>query len=456
MRRLLFGLQFRLVVGFTLVMTLALAGVGLSVGYAAKREADAFQEKVEAARVARMEHVVSRLISDKKPRGDVQSAIDDAGRLYGWRIVIRDSEGHLVADSHGLSGRLVPGKVRGYRWLRLKKQDEDLGWAQLSKDEPPVIAPEPRSSVLVAAFNQSLLWAGAVAAAIGVLLVWLLSRRILAPVRNLSVAAGRIGHGDLSQRVQAGGRDEIGELGRTFNSMAGQLEQVERQRRNMMSDVAHELRTPLSNIQGYVEAIRDGLIEPTSETLDSIHRQVLHLADLVEDLRVLALAEAGDLRLRIEPHPVADVLREAVEPFRPRAQARNVDLSLSVDPALPDVSMDRTRISQVVANLLENAIRHTPEGGAVALSAEPGSPGTVRIAVSDTGDGIPADDLPSVFDRFYRADPSRSRATGGVGLGLTIARQLVEAHGGTISAQSDPEGGSVFVFDLPLEAADNQ
>lgn len=451
MNRLLFGLQFRLVVGFTLVMTLALAGVGLSVGYAAKREADNFQEKVEAARVARMENVVSKLLADGKAPGDVQSAIDDAGRLYGWRIVLRDRDGRLVADSHGLSGRLVPGKVRGYRWVHLKKHGEDLGWAQVSKNEPPVIAPEPGSSVLVAAFNQSLLWSGAVAAAVGVVLVWLLSRRILSPVRTLSVAAGRIGQGDLSQRVQAGGRDEIGELGRTFNSMAGRLEQVERQRRNMMSDVAHELRTPLSNIQGYVEAIRDGLVEPTSETLESMHRQVLHLADLVEDLRVLALAEAGDLRLRIEAHAIGDVLREAVEPFRPRARAQEVELSLSVAPELPHVSMDPTRISQVVANLLENAIRHTPEGGAVALTAGPGSPGMVRVTVSDTGEGIPPDDLPSVFDRFYRADPSRARATGGVGLGLTIAKQLVEAHGGTMSAQSGPEGGAVFVFELPFE-----
>ena len=455
MRRLLFGLQFRLVIGFTLVMTLALAGVGLSVGYAAKRETDAFQEKVEAAREARMENVVSGLLAGENKPVDVQTAVDDAGKLYGWRIVLRDRDGRLVADSHGMSGRLVPDKVRGYRWLHLKKQGEDLGWAQVSKDELPVIAPEPRSSVLAAAFNQSLLWSGAVAAAVGVLLVWLLSRRILAPVRNLSVAAGRIGQGDLAHRVRAGGRDEIGELGRTFNSMAGRLEQAERQRRNMMSDVAHELRTPLSNIQGYVEAIRDGLIEPTSATLESIHRQVLHLADLVEDLRVLALAEAGDLRLRIESHSVADVLREAVEPFRPRAQAGNVDLSLSVDPSLPDAPMDRTRISQVVANLLENAIRHTPEGGSVALSAERGGPGMVRVTVSDTGEGIPPDDLPSVFDRFYRADPSRSRATGGVGLGLTIARQLVEAHGGTISARSEPGSGAVFAFELPVDPSDS-
>ena len=449
MSRLLFGLQFRLVVGFTLVMTLALAGVGLSVGYAAKREADAFQEKVEAVRVARMENVVSKLLANKISPAGVQSAVDDAGQLYGWRIVLRDREGRLVADSHGLSGRLVPGKVRGYRWVHLKKQGEDLGWAQVSRDEPPVIAPEPRSSLLVAAFNQSLLWSGAVAAAVGVVLMWLLSRRILSPVRTLSVAAGRVGQGDLSQRVQVAGRDEIGELGRTFNSMAGRLQQAERQRRNLMSDVAHELRTPLSNIQGYVEAIRDGLIEPTSETLESVHKQVLHLADLVEDLRVLALAEAGDLRLRIEAHAVGDVLREAVEPFRPRAQARNIELSTSVKPGLPYAAMDRTRISQVVSNLLENAIRHTPQGGSVTLTAGRGGPGMVRITVADTGEGIPPEDLPSLFDRFYRADPSRARATGGVGLGLTIARQLVEAHGGTISVRSEPGEGATFAFELP-------
>jgi signal transduction histidine kinase len=450
MSRLLFSLQFKLVVGFTLVLTLALAGVGLSVGYAAQREADAFQDEVEAARAARMEKAVSRAMANEQRSANMQRFLEQAGGLYGWRIVVRDWEGRLVADSHGLSGRLIPNRLRESRWFPVRQAGEDVGWVQVSRDEPPDIAPEPRSSVLASAFNRSLLWTGGVAAALGVVFVWFFSRRVLAPVRTLSVAAGRLGEGDLAHRVETRGRDEIGELGHTFNTMASGLEQAEHQRRNLMSDVAHELRTPLSNIQGYVEAVRDRVIEPDDDTIDSIHQQVLHLTDLVEDVRVLALAEAGDLRLEIEPGSLDDVLRRSVESFRPRAEARKIELALDTVTDLPDTMMDRTRVSQVVTNLLENAIRHTPEDGTVTLTAEHGSAGAARITVADTGEGIAPDDLPSVFDRFYRADPSRARATGGVGLGLTIAKQLVEAHGGTISVDSEPGIGTRFAFELPL------
>jgi signal transduction histidine kinase len=455
MRKLLFSLQFKLVGAFTLVLTLALAGVGLSVGYAAQREADAFQDEVEAGRAARVERAVSPLMINRQRSAGIQEFLEQAGSLYGWRIVVRDQDGRLLADSHGLAGRLIPDRMRGYRWFPIRRQGENLGSVQVTRDEPGDMVPEPRPSVLASAFNRSLLWTGGIAATMGVVLVWFFSRRVLAPVRSLSVAAGRLGEGDLAHRVQTLGRDEIGQLGRTFNKMAAGLEQAERQRRNLMSDVAHELRTPLSNIQGYVEALRDGLMEPDSTTIDSIHRQVLHLADLVEDLRVLALAEAGDLRLQLKPDSLDDVLRRSIEPFRPRAEARNIEVALAVSTDLPYAMMDRTRISQVVANLLENAIRHTPEGGTVSLTAEAGSPGMDRITVADTGEGIPPDELPSVFDRLYRTDPSRARATGGVGLGLTIAKQLVEAHGGTITVESEPHKGTLFAFELPLASVNS-
>ena len=216
-----------------------------------------------------------------------------------------------------------------------------------------------------------------------------------------------------------------------------------------MADVAHELRTPLSNIQGYLEAVRDGLLQPDNHTIDTIHQQALHLALLVEDLRLLALAETGALRLNMEPSSLEQVLEKSMQAVRPRAEAGSIALSLEVQPNFPLVEMDRTRIAQVVGNLLENAITHTPQGGRVTVSAEVTAIGWARVTVADTGAGIPADDLPQVFERFYRAEPSRTRSTGGAGLGLTIARQLVEAHGGAIYAESEPGNGSRFVFELP-------
>jgi signal transduction histidine kinase len=281
------------------------------------------------------------------------------------------------------------------------------------------------------------------------LLIGLLSRRILAPVQSLTAAAQQLGKGDLTQRVSDEAPGEIGQLARTFNAMAENLEEAEKQRRSLVADVAHELRTPLSNVQGYLEAVKDGLLQPDDKTIDTIYQQVVHVVQLVEDLRILAMAESGTLRLHRESGSIEELLRQAVDAFRPRAEAKGVDLSVGVQPELPDVPMDRTRIAQVVANLLENAIFHTPEGGSVAVSAR-NSNSVLTVAVSDTGPGISSQDMDLVFERFYRVDPSRTRSTGGTGLGLTIAKQLIEAHGGSIGVESAVDQGSSFYFNLPL------
>ena len=311
------------------------------------------------------------------------------------------------------------------------------------------MAPEPHVSRLAASLNRSLLWTGLAAGAGGILLISLVSRRALASVRALNVAAQAVGGGDLSQRVPARGRDEVGELGRAFNTMADGLENAERQRRNMVADVAHELRTPLSNIQGYVEALRDGLLKPDGPTLDAIHRQVVHLSHLVEDLKLLAETEAPDFRLNRRSDSIGDVIQRSIEAFRLRAEAKGISLRTDIPADLPRVHLDRTRISQVMSNLLENAIAHTPAGGRVSVSTGVHD-SEITVTVADTGEGIPAEELPYVFERFHRVDPSRARATGGAGLGLTIAKQLVEAHGGSIRAESALGEGSRFIFELPL------
>ena len=450
MSRWFFSLQFRLIVGFALVLALALGSVSVYLRFATQREVERFQQEVEEARAARLERIVSDFYSPRRGWVGLQSVLERAGSLYSWQIVVTDRQGSVVGDSHQRFGMPFRQPSRKGRAFRVLSGGREVGSVVMGPRRVPDVAPEPAMSTLVSALDRSLLWSGIAAGAGGILLVSLVSRRALASVRVLNSAAKRLGHGDLSQRVPALSRDEVGELGRTFNSMAEGLERAEQQRRSLVADIAHELRTPLSNIQGYVEAVRDGVLQPDDATINTIYQQVQYLAHLVEDLRLLAQAEAKDFRLSKQPDSLIDVLRRSVEAFRPRAEAKGVSVTLDAPMEFPLVLMDRTRVAQVVGNLLENAISHAPEASQVTVSAEVSAGNAASIAVADDGAGIPPDDLPHVFDRFYRVDPSRTRATGGAGLGLTIAKQLVEAHAGSIRAESSLGAGSRFVFELPL------
>ena len=288
----------------------------------------------------------------------------------------------------------------------------------------------------------------------GVLLVSLVSRQLLAPVQALGTAAQRLGRGDLTQRAPASGPKEVRELADAFNVMAESLQEAEHHRRNLVADVAHELRTPLFNVQGYLEAIKDGLLEPDEATIDTIHGQVLHLGGLVEDLRLLAQAEGDGLQLDLQPDSLDAVAAGVVEGFRARAEAKGLRLVYEGQEGLPPVLMDRARIAQVIGNLLDNAVQHTGPDGTITVRTGADEPRRVFLSVEDKGEGIPPEALPLVFERFYRVDPSRSRATGGTGLGLTIVKRLVEAHGGSITAESVYGGGTTVAFALPTVEGD--
>jgi len=305
------------------------------------------------------------------------------------------------------------------------------------------------SCTMRGAFQSLMLIAVLVIMGLSLMVGLVLSRGISRPLVELAKATQAVAAGDLSTRVPTHSPGEIGELAAAFNQMTQDLAQADKLRRNLTADVAHELRTPISVVRGKVEGILDGVYPATSEHLEPVLEEIKLLTQLVEDLGMLALAEAGQLALERQATNLGDLLQDAQVNFSPQAADRGVTLTLDLPTELPKVMVDRRRIAQVLGNLLTNALRHTPGGGYVTLSAA-ASERMVKVTVADTGKGIPSEDLPYIFERFWRGDRSRSRAAGGTGLGLAIAKQLVEVHGGTISVESTLGQGSKFWFTLPI------
>jgi signal transduction histidine kinase len=462
MSRWLTRLEVRLLIGFALVLAIVLGSVSVSTRLAVSAQVTRFQEQLEQVRTERIQGIIETNYTRSRSFRDVQQTLEEAGSFYNRRLVVFDSNGGVIADSHidsrpppdfgheALFGRRIVVPIVGTEGVEVGSFSVEL------IDLPPFVAAEPRVSQVASAINSSLLWIGLAAGLAGIAVVTFLSRLTLAPLRGLAIAAARLGQGDLAQRVPVSSDDEIGRLSRTFNVMAAQLEQDEETRRNIVADVAHELRTPITNIQGYLEAMRDGVIDATEGSLGNVLGQVGSLTHLVDDLSVVAQTEAGVLRLSLEPASVGDLVRDTVDAFQPRASAKGVGLASQIALDLPALHVDRKRIAQVLGILLDNAIihtsGHTPGGGAVEAIAEQVESG-VRIVVVDNGVGMEPSEVEHAFERFYRADPSRSRTTGGVGIGLTIAKQLVEAHGGRIWAESTSGKGSRFAFELPAQTA---
>ena len=460
MPRFRFGLRARLALGFAVILTLSMSAVALFTGYAANIEVEHLQHEQDRVRSQRIHTALTDYYQSNGGWQGLGRFVFRTGFQSEREIIVLDASGKVIADTRLWEGR---GRGHEHHWRPIPPEyftpifaeGVQVGSVATAAERRGYLIPLPPGSVatlpeefepplddFAETVQRTLTVVGLGAGAAAVLLVLLFSRRVLASIGNLTSAARRLGGGDLSSR------DEIAELGHAFNNMADALEDSERQRRAMVSDVAHELRTPLANIQGHIEAMQDGLMQPSPENLDTVHQQTLHLNHLVSDLRLLAETEARELSLSMEPTSVSEIVNEVVESFRPRTEAVSVQLSGEIADGLPIVGMDRLRIQQALGNLLENAIRHTPPGGVVTVAAGHLDDG-IRVEVVDTGSGIPPDALPHVFDRLYRADPSRDRTTGGSGLGLTIARQLVEAHGGTIWAESESGKGSRFGFDLP-------
>ena len=440
------SLRFRLLVAFTLVILVAVGAVYFFVSQTTGGEIRRYGERSEQMRFTRVGFELYRYYREHGGWEGIQPYVEQWGSLYGRQIILTDSSGMVVADSQGeLLGKQYHTEASGRR-LSPPWEGSIQGTLYIS---PELLADFPSPLSLSQATSRFLLWGALLAIAIALLFTFFLSRRILAPVKSLTLAAKRLGQGDFSQRVQSKDKSEVGELAQTFNAMAGDLERAEQLKRDMIADVAHELRTPLSNIRGYLEAARDGVIKPDADTFRSLDEEVTLLSRLVDDLQELSLVEAGELKLVCQAENIGDLIKQTVAGVQAQATTKGLSVSIDLADKLLLVNIDSQRISQVLRNLLDNAVAHTAKGGTITVTARQ-QDNYLEVAVADTGEGIPAEDLPDIFERFYRVDKSRARATGGSGLGLTIAKRLVEAHGGKIEVQSEPGKGSCFTFTLPV------
>lgn len=294
--------------------------------------------------------------------------------------------------------------------------------------------------------DRSILVAALIAILIAAVAAWLLARRISLPLWSLTSSAKRFAGGEMDERVEAGGPKEVGELADAFNDMADSLGQAETLRRRLVADVAHELRNPVAALRAQIEGVSEGVIAMDESRVVSLAADVNHLSRLVEDLQTLSVAEAGKLPYVMAPVDLSQVVAGEVERLTPLL---NPGVRLIVDESdIPWTAVaDELRISSVVRNLLSNAIRHTRAGRITVSARRDGE--AITIQVADTGEGIPAEDLPFIFERFYRADSARAADTGGAGIGLAISKRIVEDHGGSVFARSEPGAGTTVGFTLP-------
>ena len=465
------SLAVKLTLALGLTVLIAVGAVAL---LASARASEHFQDYVALEmnpRVASLIPVLAAHYNERESWDGVEEAIEKSSELVIGLPGGRQGGMGVAAGGHMGAG-MGPGTMSGPMHLVLvdnegrvrystagRKRGDKVARSALGRGQPILcdgstigyllVGDGPRETEFAVHLYRSIIGAGLLAGSFAALLGLALTRTLTKPLRVVRDAAERIGSGDLSCRAPVTSRDEIGALAIQFNAMADALERDERLRRRLMADVAHELRTPLAVMRGQVEAIQDGVFELSHENISPIRDQVLLMGRLIDDLRELALADAGQLRLereQVEPQALVD---RVVVAFQPRATAKGIVLTAELPGSLPVLLADSQRLDQVLGNLVTNAIQHTPSGGGITVGARVEDEQIV-IAVSDTGSGIARGDLEHVFDRFYRADEARSRARGGTGLGLAIAKQIVEAHGGAIEVTSTQAAGSTFVIRLPL------
>ena len=457
------SLRFRLTLAF---LAVGLLGVAVGAIVASHRASGAFEEFTF---MRNQEGLLANLASYYEEHGNwdgvsalfppfVAGARADPNASRDPNIPLRDPWTLLVADASGHVLMPGPGRQVGDTLsdsvlasaTAIESGGVTVGWLVVPED---AFAPTRGEERFIGQLNSALIFGSLGAAFLSIILGTILARSLTRPLQDLTEATRAVADGDLQRQVEVRSKDEVGVLAESFNRMSAALDRSQRLRRQMTADVAHDLRTPLSIIVGHLDAVDEGVLPADTKTIDIMRDEAMHLSHMIEDLRTLSLADAGELSLSLSPVDPGQLLERSAAAHRPAAQAAGIDLAVELEPGLPTaLNLDPERMTQVLGNLLDNALLHTPHGGRVVLSARPAGNGA-EIRVRDSGPGIPPAELELVFERMYRSDKSRQRNAGGSGLGLAIAKSIVETHGGAIRAESSPGDGTIMIVTLPGEAA---
>ncbi len=330
-------------------------------------------------------------------------------------------------------------------WLAIDQLAANYFMALMKKYE---VSPTDIHQMFLTAVHHYLIWASLAALLLSILLSFLLTRRVLRPLSQMTKITQDLSVGNFSARVEVASQDEVGQLGTAFNRMADSLEQVEKLRKTMVADVAHELRTPLTNLRGYFEAFTDEVLPPSKKTFQMLEQEIMRLVNLVESLQQLARADAARAHLNRDKFNLTESIKQIIDLYQPQFIEKNISVETHFSKVNTLIWADQDKLLQAMRNLLENSWKYTPQNGSVTIMSQDDPTSGIKVSFSNSGTEISADDLPFIFERFFRVDRSRSRDAGGAGIGLAIVKEMIEAHGGHVGAESNSTHTTVW-FTLP-------
>ena len=451
------SLVFKITVSFSLVLVGTLLSLGVYLQHVAKIESENIQNEYNQLKVERIQRLLDSITSTQPMNlRDVQRKLMDYSKISGANIKLYDENNIEVFDtSKGLNVKnnnrnpifkVIPTSLGG---MIVEVNQPNLVSIQAisasDTQEDQLIQTDPPISNIVNQVVKSIAIIGILSIMTSIAIIWIISRRTLNPITNIVNTSKYLSKGDFTKRIDQSVSGELSEIVTAFNYMASELQKLDEQRKIMIADIAHELRTPMTNLKGYIEGWSDGIIKPDNETLKILDYQVNTLSKIIDDLSTLSLAESGMLSLNISEFELNNKISEIINNFKLRSQSQNINIINNITPDIT-INYDPQRFTQIVTNILNNSILATDDGGIISFSTSTNN-NNLLLKISDNGTGIPKDELPYIFDRFYRTDKSRNRQSGGSGLGLSIVKYLIESHNGTIKINSElSKGTEVLIF----------
>lgn len=452
------SLVFKITVSFSVVLVGTLLSLGVYLQHVAKIESENIQNEYNQLKVERIQRLLDSITSTQPMNlRDVQRKLMDYSKISGANIKLYDENNIEVFDtSKGLNVKnnnrnpifkVIPTSLGG---MIVEVNQPNLVSIQAisasDTQEDQLIQTDPPISNIVNQVVKSIAIIGILSIITSIAIIWIISRRTLNPITNIVNTSKYLSKGDFTKRIDQSVSGELSEIVTAFNYMASELQKLDEQRKIMIADIAHELRTPMTNLKGYIEGWSDGIIKPDNETLKILDYQVNTLSKIIDDLSTLSLAESGMLSLNISEFELNNKISEIINNFKLRSQSQNININNNITPDIT-INYDPQRFTQIVTNILNNSILATDDGGIISFSTSTNN-NNLLLKISDNGTGIPKDELPYIFDRFYRTDKSRNRQSGGSGLGLSIVKYLIESHNGTIKINSELSKGTEVLISI--------